>query len=318
MKSKADAGIDIAVLIIFFARDKKLSKVFQQVKKARPSRLYLYQDGVRNGRADDADGIERCRAIVSDNQIDWDCEVHRLYQTKNYGCDPSEFIAQTWMFETEKMGIILEDDDIPSQSFFPFCRELLIKYEDDERIHMICGMNNFDVYKNTSYSYLFSRKGSIWGWATWRRVVDSWDETYSFLDRPEDLRLIKENFPHSYSSFIKTCKVHKASGRAHYETINGASQYINNRVNIVPKYNMITNIGIGEISTHSVNDIRKLPYKVQKLFYKKRYEIDFPLLHPECIMIDQSFDRQFRESRLERYFQRVEKKVRGMIYREKK
>ena len=39
--------IDIAVLLIFFCRDDKFSKVFEQVKKARPSKLYLYQDGPR-------------------------------------------------------------------------------------------------------------------------------------------------------------------------------------------------------------------------------------------------------------------------------
>lgn len=159
------AKIDVAVLFIFFTRTEKTAAVFEQIRKARPTRLYLYQDGPRVNRPDDVENIEACRKVVED--IDWECQVHRMYQDKNYGCDPSEFISQKWMFATETKGIILEDDDVPSQSFFPFCKELLDKYENDTRINIICGMNNLDR-SETDKSYIFSEYGSIWGWATWK------------------------------------------------------------------------------------------------------------------------------------------------------
>ena len=73
------ALVDVPVLILFFNRPQQLSQVFEQVKKARPSRLFLYQDGARSER--DLPGIEACREIVS--QIDWECEVEQLYQEKN-------------------------------------------------------------------------------------------------------------------------------------------------------------------------------------------------------------------------------------------
>ena len=72
------ALVDVPVLILFFNRPQQLSQVFEQVKKARPSRLFLYQDGARNER--DLPGIKACREIVS--QIDWECEVERLYQER--------------------------------------------------------------------------------------------------------------------------------------------------------------------------------------------------------------------------------------------
>ena len=56
------ALVDVPVLILFFNRPQQLSQVFEQVKKARPSRLFLYQDGARNER--DLPGIEACREIV--------------------------------------------------------------------------------------------------------------------------------------------------------------------------------------------------------------------------------------------------------------
>ena len=94
-----DAEIDIAVLLIFFARPKQFEQVFEQVKRARPKRLYLYQDGPRADKPGDIKIINQCRDIVSEENIDWDCEVHRFYQEKNVGVDPSEYIAIKWMFE---------------------------------------------------------------------------------------------------------------------------------------------------------------------------------------------------------------------------
>ena len=77
-------------------------------------------------------GIEACRRVVE--QIDWECEVHRNYQTQNLGCDPAEYVSQKWAFSITDKCIVFEDDDVPSQSFFLFCNDLLDRSEHDERI----------------------------------------------------------------------------------------------------------------------------------------------------------------------------------------
>ena len=105
---------EVPVLLIFFCRDEVFRHVFECVKKVKPTKLYLYQDGARC--ESDKPGIQACRDIVS--QVDWECDVHTFYQDKNVGCDPSEYIAQKWMFEKEDRGIVLEDDDVVSNSFF--------------------------------------------------------------------------------------------------------------------------------------------------------------------------------------------------------
>ena len=119
-------NIDVAVLIIFFVRDDTLKKVFESVKAARPSKLLLWQDGPRENRPDDIQGIQKCRKIVED--IDWDCEVYKNYHDQNMGCDPSTFYADKWAFSLVDKCIILEDDQAPVQSFYPYCKELLDKY----------------------------------------------------------------------------------------------------------------------------------------------------------------------------------------------
>lgn len=58
------AKIDVAVLLLFFARPEQTRLVFEQIKKARPSQLFLYQDGARVGRNDDIEGIAKCEKLL--------------------------------------------------------------------------------------------------------------------------------------------------------------------------------------------------------------------------------------------------------------
>jgi hypothetical protein len=312
--------VDVPVLLIFFARPEKTKKVFEEIRKARPSRLYLYQDGARLNRDDDTENVKKCREAVSN--IDWECTVFYMYQEQNYGCDPSEFISQKWMFENEEYGIVLEDDDVPSQSFFPFCKELLERYKDDTRIGIICGMNNLGIYNERSKpSYFFSKSGSIWGWATWKRNVDQWDGNYEWLSDEIIINSLKKSLPkHIFKNFKNRADKHKKSGIAHYETILGASIYLQSQLNIIPTYNMISNIGVGENGTHGVSDLRKLPKAIRKVFFMKTYEVEFPLVHPKYITEDKGYEKKLNElmgfySFRKKILHRIETFLYGIIYK---
>lgn len=285
--------IDVPVLLIFFNRPGCFSKVFEQVKKARPSKLFLYQDGPREDNEKDVVGVQKCRDIALD--IDWDCEIHTKFQERNYGCDPSEYISQKWAFESVNMCIVLEDDDVPTQSFFRFCKELLEKYENDQRINMICGMNNLEIWESP-YSYLFTETGSIWGWATWKRVVDEWEPNYDLLNdkyNKEKIRRLFKNQKTDLSGRMKTWEINKDSGVEHYEAILCMNQYTKNRLNIVPTKNMIINIGnTPEGGTHSVDDLSLIPKGLRRIYTMKSFEIDFPLKHPKYVINDVEFQNK--------------------------
>ena len=200
------ALVDVAVLILFFNRPEPLSQVFEQIRKARPSKLFLYQDGPRGEK--DMQGIEACRKVVE--QIDWECEVHRSFQEKNQGCDPSNYLSHKWAFSYVDKCIVFEDDSIPSVSFFSFCKELLDKYENDTRISMIAGFNQQETTPNISSDYFFTTNFSIWGWASWKRVIDQWDENYTFLSDKENLQLL-ENLIRTRKyrdDFLTMCRHH--------------------------------------------------------------------------------------------------------------
>lgn len=276
------ALVDISVLILFFNRPQQLSQVFEQVRKARPSRLFLYQDGARSER--DVPGIEACRKIVS--QIDWECDVHHNYQQVNAGCDPSNYNAQKWAFSLSDKCIIFEDDSIPSVSFFRFCKEMLDKYEHDTRISMIAGFNPEEITPDVPYDYFFTTTFSIWGWASWRRVIDQWDEHYTFLDdtfNMQQLRgLIKER--KFRSDFLFMCQRHREHQKAYYETIFHASILFGSGLSIVPTRNMINNLGATADSTHFVGSVHTMPKGYRRIFTMNRHEVEFPLKHPRYVI----------------------------------
>lgn len=287
--SKLPYKTDVAVLLIFFNRPSTFGKVFEEVRKARPSRLFLYQDGARGER--DMTGVEACRKLCCDERIDWQCEVHRLYQEKNFGCDPSEYIAQKWAFSMVDRCIVLEDDDVPAQSFFPFCKELLDRYADDNRVWMIAGFNTDEVTPNVGSDYFFTSIFSIWGWASWRRVVDTWDEHYSWLDSPETVadleRLILDR--RFFKGFIDECRRHRATDVPYYETVFWASMLLNSGLAIMPTKNQINNIGLTADATHYQASFKTMPRRLRRMFTMDRFELSFPLRHPRYMIENTDF-----------------------------
>lgn len=86
--------IDVPVLILFFNRPNLLKAVFDQVRIARPSKLFLYQDGPRNSQ--DMIMIKACREVVAN--IDWECEVYRFYQEKIMDVIPQNIFPKNGLF----------------------------------------------------------------------------------------------------------------------------------------------------------------------------------------------------------------------------
>ncbi|MBT4484976.1 MAG: hypothetical protein HOC71_15010, partial [Candidatus Latescibacteria bacterium] len=148
------------VLFLVFNRPEPTKRVFEQICKVKPKKLFIAADGPRAKSREDR---EKCCIVrESLSQIDWDCDVKRLYRDDNLGCKRAPASGIEWFFSHVEEGIILEDDCLPAESFFLFCKELLEQYRDDKRIMMISGSNCVETFPIDS-SYLFSVYGSIWG-----------------------------------------------------------------------------------------------------------------------------------------------------------
>ncbi len=159
----------IPILLLIFNRPDLTKKVFDQIKKAKPTQLFIAADGPRVGREHEQELCAQARATV--DLIDWDCEVKTLFRDTNLGCGLGVSSAINWFFDHVEEGIILEDDCIPDLSFFSFCQTMLEQYRHDDRVAMISGTNVLPNQSVRESSYSFARYYDIWGWATWRRAV---------------------------------------------------------------------------------------------------------------------------------------------------
>jgi mannosyltransferase OCH1-like enzyme len=231
------------VLFVIFNRLDTAQKVFDKIKRAKPERLYIAADGPRNEKEAVTCNNVRNTIIA---QIDWGCSLKTLFRAENLGCKKSVSGAITWFFKQEPEGIILEDDCLPSDSFFGFCSQLLEKYRYDERIGHISGSNDQSGMKRGDGSYYFSSLTGIWGWAGWRRVWKDYDinmDSYPLFEQLNYLEIMPSHAP--FKQYWK----HKF--RTHYQDKNLDSwsfQYaylnlISNRLSINPNVNLISNIG---------------------------------------------------------------------------
>lgn len=283
--------IDIPTAIIFFARPDLLQITFEAVKKAKPNKLFLIQDGARVNNVGDKEKIIACQKIVEN--IDWECEVFKNYSPENLGCGMRVFSGISWAFEYTDRLLILEDDCVPSMSLFPFTSELLEKYKNDDRVGIICGMNNLEVYDNVPSDYFFTTSGSIWGWATWKRVWDKVEYNLEFLNDKYATEIIyntDDKLQPMGKILLNNLKKGKKLSSWSYQL--GMALLLNYQVNIVPKYNMISNIGMSENGANSVSSLRFMPKGLRKLYYMKLYDFSFPLKHPKYIVNNLEFKQK--------------------------
>jgi hypothetical protein len=277
------------VLFIVFNRPELTQQVFNAIQNAKPTRLYIAADGPRSNVLGEAQRCAEAKRIAT--AIDWDCEVRTLFRDENLGCGKGPSTAITWFFEHETEGIILEDDCLPSASFFNFCAELLEHYRFDTRV-MGIGGNNFEEgpLRNMEYSFRFSHHTCIWGWATWRRAWKFHDFHMTLYEEIHKKRYLDSSFNSIYErDFYQYIfeKMYEGDERTSSKTIwDYQWQFacmIHSGLTIVPNNNLVTNLGFGTHATNTVN-----PVGVGHNLLLEAME--FPLRYPEFMMVDQSKD----------------------------
>jgi hypothetical protein len=239
------------VLFLVFNRPDTTRRVFQEIKAAKPNRLYIGADGPRSGKPSDIRLCGEVRNIVSG--IDWNCTVSTLFNKENKGCKIAVSSAIDWFFNQEEEGIILEDDCLPAPSFFYFCDQLLEKYRSDGNIFCITGSNAQRGKLRGTASYYFSQLSNIWGWASWRRVWKLYDRDLNGYSEETTYAFLKNNFQdpvlinHWLDIFNRLKKGEIDTWDQQFQLIT----FFESGLCITPNVNLISNIGFGAGATHT-------------------------------------------------------------------
>ena len=276
----------VPILLIIFRRESVALQSLERIRKIQPAKLYIAGDGARSHVEDEQEAVEETRKAVLDT-IDWPCDVHTLFQEQNLGCSKGVYTAINWLFENEEQGIILEDDCMMQESFFPFVEELLERYKNDERIGMIDGAN---YIKEVSIpdSYGFSRYKATNGWATWRRAWKNMDLNMDWRQTPYADSIIANM---GYRSRDIKYWQYRINVVDHNDVSAWDWQWYftlaaHNQLGIYPCCSLQSNIGFGEGATHTSNG--KTPD-----YYFTDKEIEFPLRHPKYVVPYTPFEKGF-------------------------
>ena len=264
-----------AVVLVIFNRPEKTRLVLERILQAQPTKLYVVADGPRADNPEDQALVAQTRSWIdaASNQV----EVIRIYADANLGLRQRFLTGLDEVFSFESSAIVVEDDCLPSESFFRFASELLSRYSRTQ-LGVVAG-SNFGPYKARRSSYHLSRSPYIWGWATW---ADVWQRF-----RAEEER---EAWKHEeYEAVLKTFSTR---GQAKdFESMMRAAHKLNTwdisfavwlrqhgLLTAVPARNLVQNIGFGDGATHTIfeNFDVNLPAE----------ELDFPLLHPTSLEPD--------------------------------
>lgn len=278
------SSLEIAVLFLVFNRLDTTQQVFQSIREARPPRLYIASDGSRATHSDEDKKVQAIRDYVLAN-IDWDCEIKTLFRKENLGCKKAVESAITWFFENEEMGIILEDDCLPSPSFFSYCEELLSRYLDDERIMAISGDNFQFGHQRTQDSYYFSRYPHCWGWATWRRAWQQYDKDMKLWPKIRDQKSLNNILGDRWASRYWQIKFEKTYIGAinTWDFCWTLACWLQSGLTILPNVNLVSNLGFSPGGTHLSN--RQDPFA-----NLPRQTMTFPLRHPSYIVRNKKAD----------------------------
>ena len=266
------------VALFIFNRPENVMKVMESIRAYAPDHLLIIADGPRPDKENEKELCENTRNAALN--INWDCKVQTLFSDVNLGCKQRIVSGLDWVFGKFEEAIILEDDCVPDESFFPYVSELLNRFRHDEQIGMISG-NNYLFGKLTfDESYYFSRYPHIWGWATWRRAWKKYDAEMNYwrsLTTDEKVNWLKSRFEtsgeqkHWFYSFQRVAEFHLDTWDFQWVF----AMFNNQMLSIAPKENLIANIGIDSNATHT-----KKPTLESSA---PRGRLEFPLVHDGLI-----------------------------------
>ena len=312
--------VDVPVRVNVWIRPEAQRQQFEVLKQARPSVMFLISDGGRNDAEWEA--IRQNRALF-ENEVDWECTIYKIYEEENRGLYTMSRKAADLVWSVTDRCIFLEDDHVVSVSYFQFAAELLEKYKDDTRIICICCMNQAGVWEPASADYFFAERGPIGAQAMWKRSYIGRDFDLEYGKDPYVMKLLNQKLKKD-KDFAKTVNgyasdpmygKHMPGG----EFLSRLAVYSQNQLYIVPKYNMMSNVGCTENSQHAA-EYKLLPRGIRRIFNMKTHEYQFPLKHPKYVIADEEY-REFEDKVLcrnrpvRKFFRKIEASFLLLRYR---
>jgi hypothetical protein len=242
----------LSVLIVAYRRWQNVSQILESCHNAGVGDIYLSLDAPNDVAGDAGRDHEAIKVVTAEFEKRTGRSVKKRISTKNQGCAVNVILGCDWAFESATYLAILEDDCLPSKSFFDFYRSTISYLATDETCWLLCGTQlapESITLGNTS----LSRYPLTWGWAT---NVDKWREIrkafFQVSTNPElkDLVSIQKE-----DAFWNAGARRAVRGFTDvWDTVLVQQMQNLNKLAILPGYNLIENNGNDHLATHTKDD----------------------------------------------------------------
>ena len=310
-----ETQFDIPIVLILFRRFDTLGRIIERIKQVNPKKIYLLSDQGRN--EEEIRQVQKVRDYVTEH-IDWECEVIKNYAKENRGVYGNIALGAKWVFERETCAIFLEDDNLPEVTFFDYCKQMLERYKDDNRILWVCGTNYLEDYvPEDNSSYMFTKQLLPCGWASWSdKFLKYYDFNLETFNETNKTR-VRESFldKRLYSQVVDWVQMEK--DRSLQQTRYFSWDYHmawsvreNSMYGISPAQNQIKNIGVDLLSEHGGSSFQK--EMTRRFCGMDSIPLRYPMKHPETVLPDSKYEKMIEtiillpfESRFRTYISKI-------------
>lgn len=245
--------MNIAPVALFtYCRPEHTRKVLQALcenEEAKESELFIFIDGPKDeANLELIEKINQVKAVCSEKQ--WCKKVEIINSPVNKGLAKSITEGVRRILNQYGKVIVLEDDIVTSKFFLQYMNDALTKYENHSEVVCISGY----IYpiKEKLPETFFIKGADCWGWATWKRGWDIFEEDGIKLLNELENRNISYSFDfdgtYPYTKMLRD----QIAGINNSWAINWyASAYLKNKLCLYPGQSLVKNIGLDGSGTHS-------------------------------------------------------------------
>lgn len=219
---------------------------------ADQSTLYIYADGPKKDATEDALlNIKKTREVIKSKT--WCKEVLVIEANINKGLSNSIIDGVTEVINRHGKIIVLEDDLVTDPFFLTYMNKNLDLYANNTAVMSIHGFM-YPVKKKILSSF-FLKGADCWGWATWKRGWDLFENDTSYLlQQLEQKKLTKEfDFNDSYG-FTSLLNLQSNNKIDSWAIRWYASAFLLDKLTLYPPISLVYNIGFDGSGTHKDNN----------------------------------------------------------------
>lgn len=214
-------------------------------KYAPQSDLFVYSDGYKNEK--DLLNVYEVRKYI--RSIVGFKSVTIIEREHNYGLARSIISGVTELINLYGRIIVMEDDLVSSSEFLSYMNDALDYYADEEKVICIHGYTYPVAGKLPNLFFL--RGADCWGWGTWKRGWDLFEEDGNRLLKLLRDRNLVRDFDKYFTTSLTQMLVDQINGKNDSWAIRWiASAFLEEKLTLYPAKSMIKNIGCDNSGTH--------------------------------------------------------------------